>query len=237
MILKQCDFMGKIFCEECGTELDESMNFCSNCGISLGDDENTSSTSNEVKEDKTTSLNENSVTLKEEPKKVNKSKYSNTTKVFLGIAGVCIIIFIVGVILIGGAIMNSSTDDDYYSEDTASETLSPSFTDTIDGISFQIPKGFETFDGTDNRNMGTSITSDRLYMGPDAGLIRISVSTTQGNFYWDLSQNRAYDDVDKTINGHEGIMDAGGGFRYITDGKLVLIDGATENQLESIIIE
>ncbi len=224
--------MGKIFCSQCGTELDDSMNFCSNCGEPI-EDETVASLSDEVKEDDNNSPIENSVKIKEKPKKDSNSKYSTTTKVFLGIAGVCIIIFIV---LTGSAIMNS-THDTNYSENTASKTLSPSFTDTIDGISFQIPEGFETFDGTDNKNKYTSTTSDRSYLGPDAALLRISVSTAQGNYYWDLSQNRAYNDVDKTINGHEGVLDAGGGFRYITDGKLVLIDGATEDQLESIIIE
>lgn len=128
------------------------------------------------------------------------------------------------------------TSDDVMNEDS-SETLSPSFTDTIYGINFQIPEGYETFDGTDNKNMYTSTSYDRSYMGPDANVIRISVATTQGGFYWDLNQNRAYDDVDKTINGHEGILDAGGGFTYVTGDKLVSIDGATEDQLESIIVE
>ena len=68
-------------------------------------------------------------------------------------------------------------------------------------------------------------------------MISISVSTTQGNFYWDLSQNRAYNDMDVTNNGHDGILDSGGSFRYVTDGKLVMINGADEQQLESIIIE
>ena len=229
--------MGKIFCEECGTELDDSMNFCSNCGTQIGD-ENINSDSNEKIEDQDTSSNENSVKINEEPNNANKSKYSTTTKVFLGVAGVCIIIAILGAVLLGSAIMSSTDDTSYYNEDTESETLSPSFTDTIYGIDFQIPEGFETFDGTDNQNKGTSTTYDRSYIGPDAGLIRISVSTAEGNFYWDLSQNRAYDDVDKTINGHEGILDVGGGFKYVTDdGKLVMIDGASEDQLESIIIE
>lgn len=37
--------MGKIYCAECGTELDDSMNFCSNCGAPL-DDKSTNLTSN-----------------------------------------------------------------------------------------------------------------------------------------------------------------------------------------------
>lgn len=34
------DIMGKIYCTECGAELDESMHFCSKCGQSLDDSKN-----------------------------------------------------------------------------------------------------------------------------------------------------------------------------------------------------
>ena len=223
--------MGKIYCAECGTELDESMNFCSNCGAPL-DDKSTNLTSNEIKKDSNNHSNENSLKIKEKPKTNN--KYSTSTKVFLGVAGVSIILFIIGIIVIGSVITNSIDNTD---SNVDTSNLSPSFTDTICGINFQIPEGYETFDGTDNKNMGTSTKWDRSYIGPNASMISISVSTTQGNFYWDLSQNRAYNDMDVTINGHDGILDSGGSFRYVTDGKLVMINGADEQQLESIIIE
>ena len=32
--------MGKIFCTECGAELEDTMQFCSKCGNKLGDDNN-----------------------------------------------------------------------------------------------------------------------------------------------------------------------------------------------------
>lgn len=40
--------MGKIYCTECGTELDDSVKFCSNCGTSLSDENDTSNSSNEI---------------------------------------------------------------------------------------------------------------------------------------------------------------------------------------------
>lgn len=59
--------MGKIYCAECGTELDESMNFCSNCCAPL-DDKSTNLTSNEIKKDSNNHSNENSLKIKEKPK-------------------------------------------------------------------------------------------------------------------------------------------------------------------------
>ena len=216
--------MGKIYCSECGTELDDAVNFCSNCGTPLDDDVSMKSVGKSgVSND-----------LSTKAKKSNKTNYSSSSKILLGIAGFFLVIVILGIVVIGSAMINSSDDT---IDESSSETLSPSFTDSIYGINFQIPEGYETFDGTDNKNMGTSTTYDRSYLGPDANIIQISVSTTIGNFYWDLSQSRSYDDVDKTINGHDGILDAGGGFKYVTGDKLVIITGASEQQLESMIIE
>ena len=130
--------------------------------------------------------------------------------------------------------MNSTGDVD--GSGNTLENLSPSFTDTIDGISFKIPEGYNTIDGIDNQNHYTYTVSDRYYETTNGSMITISVSTSQGNFYWDLSQSRSYNAVDKTINGHEGVLD-GDSFKYITDGKLVMINGASEDQLESIIVE
>ena len=40
--------MGKIYCTECGTELDDSVKFCSSCGTALSDENNASNSSNEI---------------------------------------------------------------------------------------------------------------------------------------------------------------------------------------------
>ncbi|WP_407411193.1 hypothetical protein [Methanobrevibacter sp.] len=175
------------------------------------------------------------VKTEDKSKKSGTTKFSTTTKIFLGVATACIILFVIGIVAIGFSMMNSA--DDAGISDSSSETLSPSFTDTIYGINFQIPEGYETFSGTDNKNKGTMVTYDRSYLGPDGNIIEISISTTQGSFYWDLSQNREYDDVEKTINGHDGVMKSSGIFSYVTGDKLVVITGADEQQLESIIIE
>ena len=132
------------------------------------------------------------------------------------------------------SIINSSNNAP---AENTSKTLTPSFTDSIYGINFQIPEGYETFSGTDNQNKGTMVIYDRTYSNHAGGEIRISVSTTKGNFYWDLSQNRAYDDVEVTINGHNGVLKSSGTFSYISGDKLVTIQGASQQQLESIIIQ
>ena len=243
--------MGKIYCFECGKELDDSMKFCPYCGVQLDIYDNftgsnevltTKNTSNEEVKDNEHSnkivhnnpANDDTVKTSTPSKKFNFDDYSTFTKIFLGIAGICIIIFIVGVVIFGFTMMNSTGDVD--GSGNTLENLSPSFTDTIDGISFKIPEGYNTIDGIDNQNHYTYTVSDRYYETTNGSMITISVSTSQGNFYWDLSQSRSYNAVDKTINGHEGVLD-GDSFKYITDGKLVMINGASEDQLESIIVE
>lgn len=222
--------MGKIYCTECGTELEGTVKFCSNCGTPL-DTKNRTPTS-EVETNSKTS-NEG-INVKEISEKTNTTKFSTATKIFLGVAGICILCFILLIGLAGYSFM--TTSDGSVSDDTT-ETLSPAFTDTIYGINFKIPEGYEVFSGKDNQNKGTMVTYDRSYMGPDGNIIEIAISTTQGSFYWDLSQNRDYDDIEKTINGHEGVYKSSGVFSYVTGDKLVVITGADEQQLESIIIE
>ena len=65
--------MGKIYCTECGTELNDSVKFCSSCGASI-DHKNIDPTSNESPE-RNKSLNNDSVENKEKPKKSTNSKY------------------------------------------------------------------------------------------------------------------------------------------------------------------
>ncbi len=223
--------MGKIYCTECGTELDDTVKFCSSCGTPI-DNKNMPLKSNEVENNNKTS-NEG-INVKEISKKANNSKFSATTKIFLGISAFFIICVLIVVAYVGFSMMTAPNAD--VSENT-SETLSPSFTDTIYGINFKIPEGYKAIGGTDNQNKGTRVTYDRDYLGPGGNSIDISVSTAKGNFYWDLSQNREYDDVEKTINGHTGVLKSSGAFSYVSGDKLVVIIGADEQQLKSIIIE
>lgn len=243
--------MGKIYCSECGKKLDDSMKFCPYCGTPLYKYDNFTAskevlinkgTSNEEIKDNdhsnkivdNNSTNDKSAKTSTPSKKFNFDEYSTFTQIYLGIAGICIFVLIVGVVIFGFTMMNSSSDVD--GSGNTLENLSPSFTDTIDGISFKIPEGYNTIDGIDNQNHYTYTVSDRYYETTNGSMITISVSTSQGGFYWDLSQSRSYNAVDKTINGHEGVLD-GDSFKYITDGKLVMINGASEDQLESIIVE
>ena len=55
--------MGKIYCTECGTELDESVKFCSSCGTALSEENNASKpTNNEIIN--TTNFNANNIISK-----------------------------------------------------------------------------------------------------------------------------------------------------------------------------
>ena len=237
-----------MYCENCGTEISDDAKFCKECGFKVSDinipteqsepeeleskmtqtiDHEYSNDSEEIKD-----KSQNNENIDDSPIPKTKSNHNN-------IIIVLAIIVVVLAVAVGLSIMinNESTNNVDSTADDTEESLSPSFTDTIYGIDFKIPEGFETIDGTDNQNKGTSTTYDRSYMGPNAEMITISVSTTQGNFYWDLSQNRAYDDVDKTINGHDGVLSSSGMFSYIDGEKLVIIQGATKSQLKEIIIE
>ena len=40
--------MGKIYCTECGKELEDTVKFCSGCGTALADENNTSKSNNEI---------------------------------------------------------------------------------------------------------------------------------------------------------------------------------------------
>ena len=115
--------MIKIFCFNCGKEIDEHSNFCMYCGTKL--------ISNNV-------MNENSL-----------------------------------------------------------EAHSPSFVDEIYGIKFQIPVGFETIDGVDNKGIGLTTEYNRVYSN-SIKTIKISVSSISSHhFNWDLNKNRRFDDVEK----------------------------------------
>lgn len=83
--------MGKIYCTECGTELDDKVKFCSSCGAPIDDNNNTTE-SNDTKE--VNSSNDGSVEIKE------KSKNSNNTKYLVGGIIAIIIIAILGFVII-----------------------------------------------------------------------------------------------------------------------------------------
>ena len=138
---KMGDLMGKIYCTECGTELDDTVKFCSNCGTQV-DADIVSNTNESV--DNNNILNDDSIN-EEKSTKSNNSKYPITSKVFLGIAGVCIIIFILGIVLIGSSFMNSTND-----ANTNEDTSEPQpFIENIYGIDFSIPGYFTNVESKD----------------------------------------------------------------------------------------
>lgn len=221
--------MGKIFCTECGTELDDSVKFCSNCGTPI----NKESTSDNSKAETNNDTINNDIKVNETSKKDNATKFSKSSKIFLGIIVLLIILAVIGIIVMGSSTTNNSNNPNV--GNNAPKDLSPAFKDTIYGITFKIPEGYKTIGGKDNQNKGTMVTYDRSYSGPGGNMIDISVSTTKGNFYWDLTQNREYNDVEKTINGHAGVLKSSGTFSYVDGDKLVVITGADEQQLKTII--
>lgn len=120
-------------------------------------------------------------------------------------------------------------------DESSPSDVSPSFTDRIYGIDFQIPEGFETTDGVDNKGIGMTVEYNRVYSN-GGETIEISVSSAGGGFRWDLSKNRRFDDVDKTINGYKGVFSPSEDcFQYIDRKKLVIIKGASDEQLKSIM--
>lgn len=212
--------MGKIYCTKCGAELDDTMKFCSECGTKL-------------------KVNSNN-TVTESSSKVNKiikdhDKKSTATKIGLGIVLGVVLLIILSVVIVGVYVMVAPSN----TADTSSENLTPSFTDTIDGITFNIPEGYTSMGGTDNIKKGTYYESYRNYHSKENGGLYIHVGTPNAYSQFDLNQNRhtSYEDV--SINGHEGIYSSTfEEFQYIDDGKLVIIEGVVdEKQLEEIIVK
>lgn len=213
-----------MFCENCGTKLPDDSKFCKECGhkITYESDIKSNNESNSNISSDSEIKNENGLFIK-----------SKSNKIF--VISLIILILLFAVFLF--SISNFSDNNNVNNNVNPKESLSPSFTDNIYGINFQIPEGYETLGGTDNQNKGTMVVYDRNYMGPNGSSIDISVSTAKGSFYWDLTQNREYDDVEKTINGHDGVYKSSGIFSYVVGDKLIVIRGASEQQLQSIIIE
>lgn len=86
------DFMGKIYCTECGTELEDTVKFCSGCGSQV-DNGNINTNSKEAIDNNNLS-NKDSVEIKE------KSKTSINRKYLAGIIIAIIIISILGFVII-----------------------------------------------------------------------------------------------------------------------------------------
>ena len=121
--------------------------------------------------------------------------------------------------------------------DTYSEDDDSAFFDEIYDIYFRIPPGFKTTAREDNTYFEENgITSCmRAYSG--SCKLEISVSTIDG--FWDLDMVRQFDDVDLTINRHEGLYNPQTKvFKYFHGYgyKLVMIVGANENQLRYLLI-
>lgn len=218
--------MGKIYCTECGAELNESVKFCSSCGTPVNDTDITPN-SDETKENKDNS--NNAINIKEISEKSNNNKYSNTTKIFLGIAGICVIIFIIGIVMIGLSISNTSNDVNI-NEDNSEEP----FIETIYGIDFSIPGYFKEVKSTDYEDDGNGgLSCTRTYERPDGTGIAIVVSTNPDG--WNLNNG---DGVFTTINGHYGKLSSTRDvFGYQTGDKLVVISGTSQEEVEEIIIE
>ena len=217
--------MGKIYCTECGAELDDNMKFCPECGTQVDDKEMTPN-SNEVKGNEDISTN---INVKEISAKSNNNKNSNTTKIFLGIAGVCIVLFILGIVLIGSSVTNSS--EDTITDDTSDQ----SYIENIYGINFCIPGYFKEVKSVDYENDGYGgISCTRTYERPDGTGIAIIVGTSPDG--WDLNNDPTA--IDMTVNGHHGkLTSARDVFGYLSGDKLVVISGTSQEEIEEIIIE
>ena len=218
--------MGKIYCSECGSELEDTVKFCSSCGTPV-DNTDITPNSNE-KLDNNNISKENSIN--KESVKSNNSKSFTTSKVFLGIAGICIIIFILGIVLIGSSFMNSANDTDI-NEDTSEPQP---FIENIYGIDFSIPGYFTNVESKDYEEDGTGMIScTRTYERPDGTGIAIVVATNPDG--WNLND---FPGIDMTVNGHHGKLSSSRDvFGYISGDKLVAISGTSQEEVESIIIE
>ena len=219
--------MGKIYCTECGAELDESVNFCSKCGTSLS---NKDITPNSNESEESNEVPNKEINTKDMPEKSNNNKHSHNSKVYLGIAGVLIIICLIGAALIGFSGITSS-DNTNIDKDTSEQP----FIENIYGIDFSIPGYFKNVKSEDYEDDGTGvITCTRTYERPDGTGIAIIVATCPEG--WDLD-NRITG-IDMTVNGHHGKLDNNGGvFGYLSGDKLVVISGTSQKEVEEIIIE
>lgn len=210
--------MGEIYCTECGEKLDDTAKFCSNCGAKV-DDKITMHKTNE----RTNNIIENTTN------KTNNGKYSNTTKIFLGIVGVCIILFIIGVIFIGSTINNSNGNTN-----TNGDNSEQPFIENIYGINFSIPGYFKNAESKDYEKDGNgAISCTRTYERPDGTGIAIIVSTNPDG--WNLNN---YAGTPTIINGHYGkLSNDRGVFGYISGDKLIIISGTSQEEVEEMIIE
>lgn len=216
--------MGKIYCTECGCELEDTVKFCSNCGTKTDNDTVTSDTNENTKN---RILEDNSII--NVSNKTKNDTNSNNYKI-LAIAGFCTIIIILGIILIGSSV-NNFPDETTIAEDNSDKP----FIETIYGIDFSIPGYFKNVETTDYEDDGTGIIScTRTYERPDGTGIAIVVSTCPEG--WDLDNDPTA--IDMTINGHHGkLTSARDVFGYVSGDKLITISGTSQEEIEDIIIE
>lgn len=217
--------MGKIHCTECGHELDDKVKFCSNCGTKTDNNTITSYTNENTEHN---ASKEDSI-IKNTSKKTKNDTKSNNNKI-LAIAGVCIILIILGIILIGSSI-NNDPDDTTINEDNSDTP----FIETIYGIDFSIPGYFKNVETRDYEDDGTGMIScTRTYERPDGTGIAIVVSTSSDG--WNLDNDPTA--MDMTINGHHGkLTSTRDVFGYVSGDKLVTISGTSQEEIEDIIIE
>ena len=112
---------------------------------------------------------------------------------------------------------------------------------TIDGIDFNIPKGYGEKSAKDNeidKVKGVDfITFQRDYMNNDADLISISVFYDSAKSTNDITPHEG--EVKKTIDGVDGVLlkeDGFVSFSYCLDGKTIMISAKDETQIADIIM-
>ena len=218
--------MGKSYCKECDSEINEDVDICPKCGKPINNEEENSDW-NKIKNNNTISV---------EKKETNeKSSYKQTftsKKKFLTLTGICIILFIIVVMTFGFPNLTAEHKGEYNKDNSL---LSPSFTDNIGGIDFKIPKGYGEIDGANNEEIENLTSCDRSYINSAGNIIWICVSTNYDYFYWQLSQKKKNHELNANIKGHEGILSSDGKFIYIANGTLITITGANKTELETII--
>lgn len=122
------DFMGKIYCTECGTELEDTVKFCSRCGSPV-DNKNITLNSSEAI-DNNDSSNKDSKESKEKSKTPIKSKY---------LAGIIITIIIIAILAFVIITVSSPLYSAGYTVDTSDYSIHsdkgshPTFDDEFTG--------------------------------------------------------------------------------------------------------
>ena len=117
---------------------------------------------------------------------------------------------------------------------------------TIDGIDFNIPKGYGeevgvlTKDGEIEEINGVNfITFSHRYINDDAKSISIDIFYDEHQLTGLDSLSKTSGEVDKTINGNEGLFlqeDGYCSFTYTLDGKTIMITAENETMISNTMI-